>query len=209
MTDLPPTVRVRPAEGQQPLATRRPSETDDDPEWRHWPAERSKLAAMILSDLPISINSTDNVLYLGAATGTTVDHVAAATNVVYAVEFAPAPMRQLLSLATTRDNILPLLKDARRPERYAHVVEADLDLLIQDLATRRQAQAALANRRFLRDGGRLYCAFKARSVDVTADPREVFDTAVATLQEGYEIIETAPLDAYHTDHLGVVARPRG
>ena len=39
------------------------------------------------------------VLYLGAANGTTVSHVADYTEVVYAVEFAPQPMQDLLEVA--------------------------------------------------------------------------------------------------------------
>jgi fibrillarin-like pre-rRNA processing protein len=147
------------------------------------------------------------VLYLGAASGTTVSHVADFAGPTYAVEFAPRPVRDLLSVTETRPNLFPLLKDAREPETYAHVVEP-VDVLIQDVATRGQARVAARNESFLRDGGRLLMAVKARSEDVTADPERVFETVTDELSETYELLETTPLAPFHDDHLGVVARPK-
>ena len=66
---------------------------------------------------------------------------------------------------------------------------------------------ALANRRFLRDDGRLLLSVKARSEDVTGDPEAVFDEAVETLSEEYEIRERRRLEPFHDDHLAVVAAP--
>jgi fibrillarin-like pre-rRNA processing protein len=114
-------------------------------------------------------------------------------------------MRDLVEVADRRGNLFPLLKDARRPETYAHVVEP-VDVIVQDVATRGQVRVARENARFLRDGGRLLAAVKARSEDVTRDPGAVFDSAVDDLEASYDVIETARLDRYHDDHLGVVAR---
>jgi len=136
-----------------------------------------------------------------------VSHVADFAGPTYAVEFAPRPTRDLLDVAEARSNLFPLLADARQPERYAHVVEP-VDAIVQDVATRGQAEVALANRQFLRDGGRLVLAIKARSEDVTRDPEAVFADVLDTLEQGYEVLATEHLDPMHTDHLGVVARPR-
>jgi fibrillarin-like pre-rRNA processing protein len=149
----------------------------------------------------------ETVLYLGAAAGTTASHVADFAGPVYAVEFAPRPMRELLEVAADRDRLIPLLKDARRPETYAHVVEP-VDVVIQDVATRGQARVALENRRFLRESGRLLLAVKAQSEDVTRPPESVFESVLDELSGGYEVLETERLDPLHDAHLGVVARPR-
>jgi fibrillarin-like pre-rRNA processing protein len=148
------------------------------------------------------------VLYLGAAAGTTVGHVADFAGPTYAVEFAPRPTRDLLEVADSRPNLFPLLKDARRPESYAHVVESGLDAVVQDVATRGQAEVAVRNRQFLREDGRLVAAIKARSEDVTAAPEAVFDEAVDALSTAYEVLDRRRLDRFHDDHLAVVARPR-
>jgi fibrillarin-like pre-rRNA processing protein len=179
-----------------------------DGDWRLWDARRSKLGAMLELGVDTGLAGGDAVLYLGAASGTTVSHVADVAGPTYAVEFAPRPARDLLTVAASRPRLFPLLKDARAPETYAHVVEAELDAVIQDVATRDQATVAVRNRQFLRADGRLVAAIKARSEDATADPADVFDEALATLSEAYEVLETTRLEPYHDDHLAVVATPR-
>jgi len=207
---LPDGVVRRTFDGRERLATRGEpvyGEPTDGP-WRLWDAGRSKLGAMLELGLDTGLAGGESVLYLGAASGTTVSHVADFSGPTYAVEFAPRPARDLVDVAEARPNLFPLLKDARKPATYAHVVESDLDALIQDVATRGQARVAARNRQFLRDDGRLLAAVKARSEDVTADPETVFEDVLDDLRATYEVLETARLDRYHDDHLAVVARPR-
>ena len=83
-----------------------------------------------------------------------------------------------------------------------------VDVIVQDVVTRGQAAVARANSRFLADDGHLLLAIKARSEDVTASPEAVFEDALDRLREDYEVVETARLEPFHQDHLGVVARPR-
>lgn len=206
---LPEGVERRSFGGDEWLATRGDpvygEPTDGD--WRRWDPRRSKLGAMFEDGMETGLSGGETVLYLGAAAGTTVSHVADFAGPTYAVEFAARPTRDLLDAADPRENLFPLLKDARNPETYAHVVEP-VNTLIQDVATRGQAKVALANRQFLRDDGRLLLAVKARSEDVTSDPSDVFDSVLETLTDGYEPLETRSLTPFHEDHLGVVARPR-
>ena len=207
---LPDGVERRRFDGRDRLATRGESvygEPTDGP-WRLWDAGRSKLGAMLELGLDTGFAGGESVLYLGAASGTTVGHVADFAGPTYAVEFAPRPARDLVDVAEGRGNLFPLLKDARSPETYAHVVESDIDALVQDVATRGQARVAARNRQFLRSDGRLLAAIKARSEDVTRSPDDVFDDVLDDLRGPYEILETKRLDRYHDDHLAVVARPR-
>ncbi|MFB6129561.1 MAG: fibrillarin-like rRNA/tRNA 2'-O-methyltransferase [Salinigranum sp.] len=207
---LPAGVARRTFDGKERLATRGPPVYDEptDGEWRLWDAGRSKLGAMLELGMETGLTGGGSVLYLGAASGTTVSHVADFCGPTYAVEFAPRPTRDLLGVAEERSNLVPLLKDARKPETYAHVVEADLDAVIQDVATRGQARVAALNRRFLADDGRLLLSIKARSEDVTADPGAVFEEVCDELAADYRILARRRLDPFHADHMGVVARPR-
>ena len=210
MTDLPNGIQRREFDGRTRLATRGQPVYGEptDGEWRCWDAGRSKLGAMLEAGMEIDLTDGDGVLYLGAASGTTVSHVADFAGPTYAVEFAPRPMGDLLDVAEARTNLFPLLKDARKPDTYSHIVESGLDVLVQDVATRGQASVAVDNARFLGDNGQLLLAIKARSEDVTADPEAVFDSVCAELTEAYEIIDRQRLDPSHDDHLGVVARKR-
>ncbi|WP_254768063.1 fibrillarin-like rRNA/tRNA 2'-O-methyltransferase [Salinilacihabitans rarus] len=207
---LPAGVERREIDGRERLATRGDPVYGEptDGEWRAWDPRRSKLGAMFELGMETGLEGGETVLYLGAASGTTASHVADFAGPTYAVEFAARPARDLLSAAEPRPRLFPLLKDARKPETYAHVVEADVDAVVQDVATRGQARVALENRRFLADDGRLLVAIKARSEDVTRDPAAVFAAVREELETGYEILESRRLDEYHADHLGVVARPR-
>ena len=205
---LPEGVQRHDFDGTTGIATRGHPEYGEatDGEWRRWDPHRSKLGAMLSLGMDTGLDGGETALYLGAAAGTTVSHVADFGGPTYAVEFAPRPTRELLDVAERRPNLFPLLKDARKPGSYAHVVEP-VDVVIQDVATRGQARVAALNRQFLTDGGRLLAAIKARSENVTADPEAVFGDVVAELRTDFEILETESLAPYHDDHLGVVARP--
>ncbi|USZ67996.1 fibrillarin-like rRNA/tRNA 2'-O-methyltransferase [Halorussus salilacus] len=208
--DLPAGVEYREFDGRERLATRGEPVYGEptDEGWRLWDAGRSKLAAMLERGMATGLAGGETVLYLGAASGTTAGHVADFAGATYAVEFAPRPVRDLVGVAEDRGNLFPLLKDARKPDTYAHVVESDVDAIVQDVATRGQARVAVRNAKFLREDGRLLAAIKARSEDVTRDPDDVFEDALDDLREAYEVLETERLEPYHDDHLGVVARPR-
>ena len=208
--DLPAGVERREIGGETRLATRGEPVYGEptDGEWRAWDPERSKLGGMFELGFDTGLSGGETVLYLGAAAGTTVSHVADFAGPTYAVEFAPRPARDLLDAAESRDRLFPLLKDARKPDTYAHVVEAGVDAIVQDVATRGQADVAVRNAEFLADDGRLLLAVKARSEDVTADPDDVFERVRDRLRGTYELLETRRLDRFHEDHLGIVATPK-
>jgi len=205
----PDGVEYRVIDGDRRLSTRGQQVSDEptDGQWRAWRPGRSKLGATIESGLETGLGGGDRVLYLGAAAGTTVSHVTDFAGPTYAVEFAPRPMGDLLAVAESRSNLFPLLKDARRPETYAHVVEP-VDAIVQDVATRGQARVARTNRQFLVEDGRLVMAIKARSEDVTRDPGSVFEDVLAELRESYDVLGTDRLEPYHDDHMAVVATPK-
>ncbi len=206
---LPAGVEQRSFGSETGLATRGEpvygEPTDGD--WRKWDPHRSKLGALLELDVETELHGGETVLYLGAASGTTVSHVADFSGPTYAVEFAPRPMRDLLAVTDSRPNLFPLLKDARKPVEYAHIVEP-VDVVIQDVATRGQARVALENSQFLDAGGLLIVAFKARSEDVTEPPESVFSRLCSELETEYDILTRERLEPYHQDHLGVIAKKR-
>jgi fibrillarin-like pre-rRNA processing protein len=171
---------------------------------RVWEPYRSKLAALYHVGKGIDLEPSMRVLYLGAANGTTVSHVADYAEVVYAVEFAPRPMQDLIEVARRRKNIIPIMADATRPDLYAPLVEA-VDLVYQDVAQPDQAVIAIRNCVFLKPGGSLILMLKTRSVDVRKDPGEVFDNTITALKEsGFTVQESVWLVPYHQDHAAIV-----
>jgi fibrillarin-like pre-rRNA processing protein len=174
--------------------------------YRVWDPYRSKLSALCMLDDSIDLSGTMRVLYLGAANGTTVSHVADYVEVVYAVEFAPRPLRDLLVVAEKRKNIVPIAGDATRPDRYAPYLE-EVDLLYQDVAQPDQAGILLKHLRFLTTGGQVILMLKTRSVDIRRTPEEVFAETIERLTEGgLSVQKTFWLEPYHHDHAAIVCR---
>jgi len=183
-------------------------------EYRTWDPRRSKLGAMVLKKFDVFLKEDSTVLYLGAASGTTVSHVSdiVPDGAVYAVEFAPRSMRDLIGLASRRKNIIPILSDAGKPDIYAHIVEP-VDLIFQDIAQPNQAEIAARNAaRYLKTNGNLLLSIKARSVDTVANPKEVFKEEIKKLEQTFEprfeILSARDLMPFHEDHMGVLAKMR-
>jgi len=160
------------------------------------------------------LRKDSKVLYLGAASGTTVSHVSdiVPDGAVYAVEFAPRSMRDLIGLASRRKNIHPILADAGKPDSYAHIVEP-VELIFQDIAQPNQAEIAARNAaRYLREDGYLLLSIKARSIDTVANPKEVYKGEIKKLEQAFEpkfeVLNTKDLMPYHEDHLGILAKMR-
>ncbi|PWA46913.1 fibrillarin, S-adenosyl-L-methionine-dependent methyltransferase [Artemisia annua] len=106
-------------------------------EYRVWNPFRSKLAAAVLGGVDnIWMKPGSRVLYLGAASGTTVSHVSdlvGPTGVVYAVEFSHRSGRDLVNMAKKRTNVIPIIEDARHPAKYRMLVSM-VDVIFSDVA---------------------------------------------------------------------------
>ena len=171
---------------------------------RVWDPVRSKLSALYYTGTGVELTPHMRVLYLGAANGTTVSHVADYVEVVYAVEFAPRPMQDLLEVCRRRRNIIPVMADAALPEQYAPLVEP-VDLLYQDVAQPLQAAILLRNCVFLKPGGAVILMLKTRSVDVRKEPQEVFHETIGTLTSaGLIVQESIWLAPFQGDHAAIV-----
>lgn len=181
-------------------------------EFRFWDPFRSKLSAAILNGLNVFPLSNGTVcLYLGASTGTTVSHISDIVGErgrIFAVELASRVARELLeNVVRYRTNILPIVGDARHPERYS-AVYGDISLVYCDIAQPDQTEIAVANcRRFLVPSGMLFLVVKASSINALKDKREVFDDQLRLLRElRFEVLQKIDLEPYDRNHAMIVAR---
>jgi len=175
-----------------------------------WNPFRSKLAAGVLGGLDdIFIKPGKKVLYLGAASGTSVSHVAdivGPEGVVYAVEFSPRSGRDLINMAKKRTNVIPIVEDARLPNKYRMLLST-VDVIFADVAQPDQARIVIHNAQsFLKDNGHVVISIKASCVDSTAPPDEVFRREIEELQKhSFKAIEQVTLEPYERDHAMVSA----
>ncbi|XP_031620431.1 rRNA 2'-O-methyltransferase fibrillarin [Contarinia nasturtii] len=178
-------------------------------EYRVWNPFRSKLAAAILGGVDkIHMPPGSKVLYLGAASGTTVSHVSDVVGpegLVYAVEFSHRSGRDLINVAKKRTNIIPIIEDARHPHKYRMLVGM-VDCVFADVAQPDQARiVALNSQYFLKNGGHFVISIKASCIDSTAQPEAVFAAEVKKLQaDKLKPQEQITLEPYERDHAVVV-----
>ena len=187
--------------------------TEKGTEYREWNPNKSKPAAAIMKGLnQFGLKPGDKVLYLGAASGTTVSHfsdIVGKGGMIFALDFAPRVVRDLVSLCEIRENIAPLLEDANKPESYKDKIIHPVDFIFQDIAQKSQAEIFIKNvEMFLKKGGYCLIAIKARSVDVTKKPSNVFNEVKRFLRERVEIVDYRELDPFEKDHAFFVCKKR-
>ena len=182
-------------------------------EYRVWDAFRSKLAGAIIKGLQnVPIRPGYNVLYLGAASGTTPSHVSdivGEAGFVYCIEFAQRSLRDLVNnVATYRSNVVPILDDARMPERYAMFISSKVDTIYCDVAQPEQAKLLADNADvFLKPNGWVMLACKSQSIDVTMAPEVVYEQEARVLSKrGFDVKETVALDPFDKLHAMIVAQ---
>jgi len=175
---------------------------------------RSKLAAALgrgwVGPLPLP---RERWLYLGAASGTTVSHVAdllGPTGRVYAVERSVRPFARLLRVAERWPNLLPILGDAREPEAYADRVPL-VDGIYADVAQPDQVALVRANASlFLRDvGGAVVLALKTSSMGRGTGAGEHLRSAEGELGRDLELAPAVRLDPFYRTHYLVGGRRPG
>lgn len=187
-------------------------ENNIETEFREWNPERSKLGAALRKDVnQIGIKPGDYILYLGASSGTTVSHVSdivGQEGLVYALDFAPRVLRDLVFTAEKRKNIAPILADANQPQTYLHLI-SEVDTIFMDIAQRNQAEIFLKNcALFLKKGGFGLLALKARSVDVTKNPKIIFKEIRDKLEKEMIVVDYRELDPYEKDHAFFVCKKK-
>jgi rRNA 2'-O-methyltransferase fibrillarin len=191
-------------------------------EYRVWNPFRSKLAAGILGGIEdIYMRPGSKVLYLGAASGTSVSHVAdivGPEGTVFAVEFSHRSGRDLINMATHRTNVIPIVgmlhirrswnlmltrltEDARHPLKYRMLVGM-VDCVFADVAQPDQARIVGLNAHlFLKVGGGVIVSIKANCIDSTAAPEAVFAAEVGKLREQrIKPKEQLTLEPFERDH---------
>jgi fibrillarin-like pre-rRNA processing protein len=184
-------------------------------EFRFWDPFRSKLSASILKGLKcFPFSEGGSCLYLGASTGTTVSHISDILGLngkLFAVEMAPRVARELLEhVVAFRRNIIPIIADARHPERFPSIY-GTMPIIYCDIAQPDQTDIAISNcaRFFPKDVGVLFLVVKASSIDALEEKSRVVSDQVRKLEKaGFEIVQKIDLEPYDRKHAMIVARKR-
>lgn len=180
----------------------------DGAEYRRWIAKRSKVGAAIQNGMDVEIRLGMDVLYLGAASGTTVSHFSdiLEEGVIVGVEYSDTVIKGLVNLAEDRDNVAPVLANARNPEEYSDYLE-EYDYIFQDISQKDQPEIFLKNcRKYLKEDGVGLLAVKARSISDSRDAEEIFDEVRSKISKDMEIVDEVGLEPYEKDHIVLKVR---
>ncbi len=181
-------------------------------EFREWNPKKSKLAAAIIKGSPnIFIRRGSVVLYLGSSTGTTVSHVSdivGPEGLIFAVDIAPVVMRKLVFNLERRKNIVPVLTDGNNIMDLASKV-CQVDVLYQDIAQKNQVEIFFKNLRlFVKKGGYGLLAVKARSIDISRRPREIFAEVKKDIEKKAIVVDFRILDPLERDHCFFIVKKK-
>lgn len=173
--------------------------------YRHFNPNHSKLAAAIVNGLKIFPFAPGcKTLYLGAAQGVTVSFlsdIVGETGEIYAVEISKRAMRDLIFVCEKRDNLLPILADASKPQEYAQDV-GPVDVVFEDVAAKNQADIFIQNAdACLKEGGFALIAIKSQSIDSAADPEKIFHQTINQIARHLKHVQTVSLEPFEKDHV--------
>jgi len=177
---------------------------------REWVPSRSKIGAAIMKGIKnLGIKKGSKVLYLGAASGTTASHVSdivGKEGAVFCIDIAYRVVRDLVLVCEKRKNMFPLLADASHPETYKAFFPI-VDVVYEDVASKNQAEILIRNcDLFLKPNGWAIIAVKARSIDVTKKPQQVFNEIEKKFKKHFTIIEKTKLEPFEKDHMFYVMK---
>ena len=182
-------------------------------EYREWMPSHSKPAAAIKSGIRVfPLEKEMSLLYLGAASGTTVSafsDIVGKEGIIYAVEISEKPFHNLMKISERRGNIICILNDARLPERYENVVIDKVDCVYEDIADPDQIKILIRNcEKFLKPKGYAIIAIKSQSIDSVKPPKEIYKECLGELKNHFEILDKVELDPFQKNHLFIIMKPK-
>jgi fibrillarin-like pre-rRNA processing protein len=181
-------------------------------EYRIWDPKKSKAAAALRNGAKFfPLAKGLKILYLGVGTGRTASHfsdVVGDEGLIIGIDLGYLPLQRVLDISETRENVVPILADARRPKIYEESIPGKVDVIYQDLAQFDQTEILLRNaKKFLKRKGFIIYMVKARSIRSYDDPKKVFKTELKKLEKAnFKILDTVDLNPYSKDHIAIIAQ---
>jgi len=184
----------------------------DKIEFREWDPTRSKLAAAILKGCKNTFIRPNNIiLYLGISHGYTASHISdiiGKDGLIFGVDPAPRVMRDCVFVSQERKNIIPILANANHPEEYTDKI-IQPDVIYQDISQKNQADIFLNNiDLFLKQGSYALLAIKARSIDITKKPKQIFNEIRKTFEKHLIVVDYRTLEPFQKDHAFIICKKK-
>lgn len=176
---------------------------------REWNPFRSKWKAALEKNLDVSINPNDNILYLGASSGTTVSHISKLTSgIIFAVENSPQMAIRLVKLAESSNNIAPIFSDARDIEFIKKsIYNKQINILFQDIPSLDQINILIKNSTLVNKDCKIFFSLKTQSIS-QKDYKQTSEDADQKLKIHFRIIKKLDLKPFHKKHFFYILKKK-
>lgn len=166
-----------------------------------WDPYKSKWKAALEKGLDINLKDNDNVLYLGASSGTTVRQVSKLTKgIIFAVENSPEMAIELIKLAESTTNIAPIFCDARDVSFIKRsLFDKKINVLFQDIPCTDQVEMLVHASELVEKEALILFSLKTQSI--SQQPAQItFQEVELKLKQHFKIVSRIKLEPYHKKH---------
>jgi fibrillarin-like pre-rRNA processing protein len=166
-----------------------------------WNPNKSKWKAALEKGLDIKPEENDNILYLGASSGTTVKQLSRFTRgIIFAVENSPDMAIELVKLAEKSKNIAPIFSDARNISYIKKsIFGKNIDILFQDIPSPDQVEILINASALINKDGKILLSLKTQSISQQS-PHLTLKKVEEKFNKRFKIISKISLEPYHKKH---------
>jgi fibrillarin-like pre-rRNA processing protein len=166
-----------------------------------WDAETSKWKAAITKGLNLSLKRDENILYLGASSGTTINHLSDQTNgIIFGVEKSFQMAIPFIKLAKAKNNISPIFCNAREIDYIKkRLFDQKIDILFCDIPSQDQIEILINSSKLIDKKSKILFSLKTQSIS-QENPYKIYDESKEKLKKHFRIIEETNLEPFHKKH---------
>lgn len=166
-----------------------------------WDPKKSKWKAAFDHGFDVNLDGYENILYLGASSGTTVSYLSEYTHgLIFAVEKASTMAIPLIRLAQEKKNIAPIFGDAQDIDFIKKQMQnVKVDILFQDIPSYDQIDILVRASKLVDKNCKIFLSLKTQSISQD-DFNETVEKTKKKLKEYFRILDDGSLEPFHKKH---------
>jgi fibrillarin-like pre-rRNA processing protein len=166
-----------------------------------WNPYRSKWKAALEKNLIPNLEGNENILYLGASTGSTISHLCKkTTGTIFAVEKSATMAIPLVKLAQKATNIAPIFADALSIDYIkTQMHQITPQILFQDIPSRDQIKLLTKASTLVDKNCKIYLSLKTQSISQRSQEKTL-EYAKLALRKNFKIENCDTLEPFHKKH---------
>jgi fibrillarin-like pre-rRNA processing protein len=174
-----------------------------------WNPYKSKWKAALEKNLIPKLKENEAILYLGASSGTTINHLSKQTSeTIFAVEKSTTMAIPLVKLAQKSSNIAPIFADANNTQYIkTQLHKTTPNILFQDIPSSDQIEILTKASKLVSTKCKIYLSLKTKSISQQSQSKTL-EQATIKLQKSFMIENHASLEPFHKKHHFFILRKK-